>query len=361
MPPSRGPVTRALGALLAVAVAVTGLMSVTATAARAVGDGSLGIRLTEAPTSRADDPRARVYVVDHVLPGTAFTRHVEISNDTDQTRSIRVYAGPASIRNDAWTPAAPGKRSELTNWINPGRDRIELAAHRTAVVPVTFTVPRDASQGERYGVVWASTASTGRGSVTMVSRVGIRVYLSVGPGGEPPTTFRLSGLRAARAADGSPQVVATVTNTGGRAVDLEGELRMSDGPGGLSAGPFETDDGSTLAPGDRGTVVTTLDHHVPAGPWTARLRVWSGEARQRLTGTLTFPEDGAAPSHATAGGGSGMPWWAWGTSVLLLLLALLLLLLLERRRRRARATDAVDGPARRGPGFGLASTGRHAR
>jgi len=339
MPPSRGPISRALGALAGAvvsAVAVAGLVSVTAAPAHAVGDGSIGIRLTEAPTSRADDPRARVYVVDHVAPGTTFTRHVEISNDTDESRAISVYAGPAAIRHDAWTPAAPGKTSELTGWTGVRPDHLVLAAHDRAVVPVTFTVPKDASAGERYGVVWASTTSTGSGNVKMVSRVGIRVYLSVGPGGEPPTRFTLTDLRGTRAPDGSPRVLATVTNTGGRAVDLEGRLQLSDGPGGLSAGPFKMDEGDTLAPGDRATVVTTLDGALPAGPWTARLRVWSGAGQQKLAGTLTFPASVGAASAATPVPDSAILWWAWAAGVVLLL-ALILLLLAWRRRRRGTA------------------------
>jgi hypothetical protein len=336
MPPSRGPISRALGAVLAVAVVAAGLVSAAATPALAVGDGSIGIRLTEAPTSRAGDPRARVYVVDHVAPGTTFTRHVEISNDTDSSRAVDVYAGPAAIRHDTWTTAPPGRTSELTGWISASPERLVIAAHQRAVVPVTFAVPKDASAGERYGVVWASTASKGSGNVRMVSRVGIRVYLSVGPGGEPPTRFTLSDLRGARAPDGSPQVLATVRNTGGRAIDLQGSLQLSDGPGGLSAGPFEMDDGDTLAPGDRATVVTTLDRALPAGPWTARLRVWSGAAQQRLAGTITFPTAVGGTSAATPVPDSAISWWVWAAGVALVL-ALLLLLLAKRRRREPRA------------------------
>jgi hypothetical protein len=48
---------------------------------------------------------------------------------------------------------------------------------------VTIRVPRDAAPGERYGVVWAETRAgpdSGDG-ITQVNRVGIRLYLSVGP------------------------------------------------------------------------------------------------------------------------------------------------------------------------------------
>ena len=46
-------------------------------------------------------------------------------------------------------------------------------------------VPVDASAGERYAVVWAevSAPASAAGGVTLVNRVGVRVYLSVAPGG----------------------------------------------------------------------------------------------------------------------------------------------------------------------------------
>ena len=57
---------------------------------------------------------------------------------------------------------------------------------------MTIAVPRDAAPGERYGVVWAEVraAAPAAGGITQVSRVGIRIYLSVGPGGRPPPISR---------------------------------------------------------------------------------------------------------------------------------------------------------------------------
>ena len=47
-------------------------------------------------------------------------------------------------------------------------------------------------------------------------------------------------------------VLATVHNTGGRALDMNGTLQLPAGPGGLSAGPFPANLGVTLAIGDTG-------------------------------------------------------------------------------------------------------------
>lgn len=310
-------------------------------AAYAAGDGNLSIRLTEAPSARQDDPRARIYIVDHLAPGSTITRHIEVTNDSPVSRRVSIYPGPSRIVDEAWSPLERGATSDLTSWTSVGREGARLDPHASVTVPVTIRVPRDASEGERYGVVWAQTASTEPGQVRLVSRVGIRVYLSVGPGGEPATDFRIDGLTGVRDQDGGLRVLADVTNTGGRALDLEGSLRLTDGPNSLSAGPFPVTRGTTLAPGDRGQVRVDLDDTLPLGPWHAALQLRSGDQVRRAEADLSFPVAGVGhrvPVEAGLGA-----WWPWVAGVALLIL---LLALVGRYRRRRRG----DRPGRHRPG-----------
>ena len=60
--------------------------------------GSVGFRLIDAPTDRVQDPRAHIYIVDHLAPGTTIHRRVEVSNGTAQALHIRLYAGAATHR-----------------------------------------------------------------------------------------------------------------------------------------------------------------------------------------------------------------------------------------------------------------------
>jgi hypothetical protein len=87
------------------------------------------------------------------------------------------------------------------------------------------------------------------GGLTQVSRVGIRLYLSIGPGGAPASNFDIVSMTADRDSTNSAMVQASIHNTGGRALDLSGALALSDGPGGLSAGPFPITLGTTLGIG----------------------------------------------------------------------------------------------------------------
>ena len=253
----------------------------------------LGIRLVDAPVATADDPRARVYIVDHVAPGSTLQRRIEVTNGTDSDSVVSLYAGAAKITDAAFTGETQESENELTQWVSVTPKDTVLQPGERLEGAVTITVPVGATEGEHYGVIWAQTAATpDGGGVTQVTRVGIRIYLSVGPGGVAPSDFTITELSASRTADGAPVVHATVHNTGERALDLSAQLTLTDGPGGLSAGPFATDPVTTLGIGGSAPITIELDPQLPDGPWHARLTVTSGLEDRTADATITFPEPG---------------------------------------------------------------------
>jgi hypothetical protein len=320
------------------AVCLLACASVLAAPAEA-SEGSLGVQLLDVPTTARLDPRARLYIVDHVAPGTVIRRRIQVSNSTTSATDVALYPAAATIAKGTFVGADGHTRNELSTWtsVRPGAAGIRAGGRRTAAV--TIRVPRDAAPGERYGVVWAETRSapaTGDG-ITQVNRVGIRLYLSVGPGGPPAANFKIDSVTAKRSPDGRPMVLATVHNTGGRALDMNGTLRLRNGPGGLNAGPYPADLGVSLAIGDTETVRIVLDKRLPAGPWHARINLRSGLLSRDARATITFPAAEASSS--------------WPRLVIIGLLGLVGLLLaitallVARRRRNARGPHS-NAPSR---------------
>jgi hypothetical protein len=298
----------------------------------AAATGSIGIRLVDAPVRAKDDPRARLYIVDHLNPGTVITRRIEISNTAPSSARIALYPAAASIDKGSFLGGAGHAVNDLSTWTAVAPAEPDVPPGGKLMATVTISVPADAAPGEQYGVIWAEarSADSGGGGVTQVSRVGIRLYVSVGPGGAPAANFSIDSLTAERSASGEPTVVASVRNTGGRALDMNGSLELKGGPGGLSAGPFPASLGTTLGIGATEPVTIALDKALPAGPWDARITLKSGLVEQSASATITFPATGSAAPVAASSKKSGVP-----TTALALVgagLAMMLALIAFRRR-----------------------------
>jgi hypothetical protein len=306
--------------------------------------GAIGIRLIEVPTHLSEDPRARLYVIDHLNQGDVIHRRIEVSSGLAHPERISLYAAGAFVSKGTFGFLDDRSENELSSWITVEPPSVDLPPHGAATAVVTIAVPPHAEDGERYAVVWAQTPPTSDPGTDVVSieRVGIRVYLSVGRGGAPPTDFRIESLTAARDDTGRPVVSATVVNTGGRAIDLSGTLRLSDGPGGLSAGPFPAQLGTTIGIGERAPVRVVLSSSIPHGPWTADLRLTSDLVERRAHARILFP---SAPGGRSAPvpPASSLPLAPFALiAVIAVALAAGLWPLLARRRRRRSETDPEE-------------------
>ncbi|GAA1516038.1 hypothetical protein GCM10009677_56670 [Sphaerisporangium rubeum] len=265
--------------------------------------GGLGIRLVDAPVARRADPRALKGVVDHLDPGTTVRRRIEVSNSSGHPMRVQLYPAAADIRGHAFVFAPDRTPNELTSWTTVRPAEIDLAPGQARRVRFTIRVPSEAWKGERYGVIWAqATAEPDKArNIGLAIRVGIRMYLDIGPGGEPPSDMSIDRLTPERDASGRPVLAARVHNTGGRALDLSGSLSLSDGPGGLRAGPYPAQLGVTLRPGESGRLAVVLDPRLPQGPWKADLVVRSGMIEREVSATVVFPEAGVGRPVALTG------------------------------------------------------------
>ncbi|MDH6110273.1 hypothetical protein P3T36_004795 [Kitasatospora sp. MAP12-15] len=330
--------TLLLAALCISAASAVGATTTTGRSANAdpSPDGSVGIRLLEAPLNRHDDPRALTSIVDHLAPGAVINRRLEISSTSSAPQHVEVYPSAVAIEHGSMVFAPDRTANELTDWVTLDHTSLDLPPHGTAEVRATINVRPAASSGERYAVIWAQVASRPDPShtVTTVNRVGLRLYIDVGPGGEPPSDFQIGELTATRTKDGQPEVLAQVHNTGQRALDLGGTLSLTDGPGSTNAGPFQVTHGTTLAPGDTAPVTVLLDPRLADGPWTAHLTLVSGLVKRTATATLTFA---ASPGSTSQGVLPQTGWPTLGPVVAVIAAAGSLgLLLLAARRRTGR-------------------------
>lgn len=324
----RSTLVRALvaGALLLVTSAMP------AAADTRAPETGIGVRLVDVPTASADNPRARVYIIDHVKPGAVLQRRIEVVNHDRRQSDVSVYPAGADTEKTGFVGAEGRTPNELSSWTSVDHDALVLDAGERVFVKVTIEVPVHATSGERYAVVWAQLVSGKSASgVTHISRVGIRLYLSVGSGGAPTTDFDIASLAAVRDASGVPAVQAIVRNSGELALDLTGSLTLSDGPAGLSTGAVEIPVGRTLAVGDTEPVILPLDRRLPDGPWRVKITIKSGVTTRSAEATLTFPSGPGSGPQTAVDDGHG---WQIGAASAVVLLLLLALVAYRRRARR---------------------------
>lgn len=296
----------------------------------------IGIRLVDVPTATADDPRARTYIIDNLSPGSVIERRVQVINGTGSSATVSVYPAAASIEHGDFVGARGHTENELSMWTSTNPRTLVLQSRARSFVHVRIDVPADAAPGERYGVVWAEATTLPQtpGGVREISRVGIRLYLSIGQGGPPASDFEIMSMTPARDTDDAPIVTADIRNTGGRALDLSGWLTLTDGPGGLSAGPFPITLGTTLGIGQTEPVTVPLDDQIPDGPWRATLTVQSGLTKRTAQATVTFPAGPGVGATAPTSIGTGVSRWliAAGVAAVMLLLVGLVRYALPRLR-----------------------------
>jgi hypothetical protein len=300
------------------------------------GPGSVGVRLLDVPASAVNNSRAREYIVDALAPGTTIHRRMEVSNSTTSAQQVAVYPAAATITHGSFIGAPARTGNDLSAWTTVSRLSLVIPAGATAVDTVTVAIPATASPGERYAVVWASVSDVqAGGSIDLVNRAGIRMYVYVG-GTNPATSFTVNTMTAQRDPHGHPLVLAQVHNTGGRAVDLSGTLTLSAVSGELTGGPYPAQLGTTVAPGQSEPVTFTLTDQVGDGPWNATVTLRSGLNQQTSRAQITFPHAaGTAPAAAArpAGGGLSLVMILTGAILIALLAAITVLAIITYRRR----------------------------
>jgi len=306
--------------------------------ALAAGSGGIGVRLVALPGA-TPDPLARSYIVDRLSPGTTLHRTIEIRNGTASPAQVAVYVAGADLQRGAFQFASGRTRNELSSWASVSRSILSLPAGAETAETVSVDVPKMASSGERYAVVWAevSAPAPAGGGVTLVNRVGVRMYLSIGPGGAAHASFVIGSPTAQRSGSGEPLVVANVRNTGKRTLSIGGTLMLSDGPGGLQEGPIPVKLAAPLAPGMSAPATVALDGSLPRGPWRAELQLNSGFIARSAVAAITFPD--VVP--VTPPGSDGRIVFVFLLLALLAAVALVILIVRELRHGRGRFAHAL--------------------
>lgn len=154
-----------------------------APAASAEEGSSLGTRVVDQP--RTSDPRSERYIVGTVRPGQTLRRTVEVTNTTAASTGVDLYPGAAESDDEQFSYAEGRGTNELTAWTRVSPQELVLRPGQARSAVVEVAVPETAPPGERAAVLWAEvTTRPGPAGVQLVSRVGVRMHVTVGDRGD---------------------------------------------------------------------------------------------------------------------------------------------------------------------------------
>src|SRR5207237_965624 len=94
--------------------------------------GGIGLQLVDAPVSAGDDPRAQIYIVDHIAPGTVVRRRIEVSDTTHSAAHVDLYAAAAPA-----APADPAACPRRTSRSTRRRPPVHVTVARWSWRPCT--------------------------------------------------------------------------------------------------------------------------------------------------------------------------------------------------------------------------------
>lgn len=295
--------------------------------------GSIGVRLIAASGPTSDNPTALDYIIEQMDPGTTVTRTIEVSNTSNRAQVVSVYPAGADVVRGEFEFDPGHDQNDLSSWTSVSSDTVDLVSGGQDQVSVSIRVPASASAGEGDAVLWAEAsapAPTGTG-IELVNRVGVRMYVGVGPGGLAPPEFTIGNVTGTRSATGLPLLTTHVHNVGRSPFAINGTVDLTDGPGGSEAGPVPAMLGRILAPGASEPVTALFGSALPLGPWRGTVKLTSGNTEISKAGSVTFT--------ALAARKSG---WSTSISVGIILLVLVVassVALLAARRRALRFRD----------------------
>jgi hypothetical protein len=224
---------------------------------------SYGVR----PANHADGPRAGRLIAHALEVDTLVTDGVEIFNFTDEPASFEVYAADMVVTSGDGVAPAP-RDAEVTGpgtWLEPAEGRVEVAPHRSLVVPLRIEVPRGTVPGEHVAALLVEpVAEAGDQTIQARARVALQVQLEVL--GEIDLGLQL-GTLGWRSSGQTVRFDLPVTNGGNVTVVVDGTVLVS-------ARRARTRADLLLSPADRtmapdATVSLTGEWEDP--PWLGRV------------------------------------------------------------------------------------------
>lgn len=205
-------------------------------------------------------------------PGSTLNDQVTISNYGTEALTFAVYATDAFNGTDgSFAALATGEKpKDVGAWISLPQPNVTVPAHTSVTLPITITIPAEATPGDHVGAVIAASSAPGTGPdgkiVNLERRTGTRVYLRVQGDLAPSLVVRNVNATYSPSLNplgGKATVTYRIQNQGNTRLAGKYYVTMA-GPFGLGQKKSAEQDLPELLPG-QGVDLSTSFAGVPAG------------------------------------------------------------------------------------------------
>lgn len=274
-------------------------------AAPAAEEGSAELEIVQSWTltpgggQDGDQASNRPDLTYQVAPGATIEDTVIVYNLGNVPLLFRIYATDAFNNDDGQFDLIPGADVPVDagSWVEIAQETLTLEPGKQATIPITITVPIDATPGDHVGAVVAANvvqADNGGGQIISVERrTGTRLYLQV----EGPLNPELAvvGLttdysHAANPFGGTADIAFTIENRGNVRLGGTPVVEFS-GPLGLAKKQVTLDPIPELLPGEKIALTATIEGAPALFLDTTTVTLDAADVGERGDGTSTVGKD----------------------------------------------------------------------
>lgn len=301
-------------------------------------DGGVEVVQSWALSPASDNPNSgtRPYLAYSVAPGDTLTDKVTVYNFGNVPLTLNIYGVDAFNNVDGKFDIRPASTppTDAGAWIQLDQNLVTVLPREQITIPVSITIPADATPGDHVGAVVAGVSAQGQGSdgqvINLERRTGTRLYIRVA--GDVTRSV----------------VVGTVTAeyrhrllepfVGGEAhvtyrLENRGNVRVG--------GKVTVDVSAPFGLAKRTVVFDKIDEILPGQKFELSTDVPDVRALMFGTARVTFEPAAEGTEAAGAPSTSSDSYFAPPIGLLLMVLLLLVLLLVLRRRRLRNRVDAA--------------------
>ncbi len=225
------------------------------------------------------------------VPGQIITLNIKVGNPSPKPVRVRVSLGDWNYTQLGELQYFPtGKLAQsASTWAKVSDSVLEVAGKDVGTVRYTITVPKDATPGSHWGMIFftgeADNTAPGGVNTSMSLRVAHTFYVNV-----PPTkaSGKITGIFGKPGQNPSKNFAFAVQylNTGNIAQILEGRIEVRDRSGTVvTAAAFRK---QVVLPAATRVMQSTLNGPLPAGDYTALIILNYGDKNRDVAGEYNF-------------------------------------------------------------------------